>query len=1082
MTRKKLTYSISSNSSNGVVSNVIKFISIASIPIGLLSYTCCLVYLSPLPVIFDEDFAAPRELDSSQVFQKKPKVTESKETAAGVEDDDSTFTRGRHLQITRHVKIASQDASTNNNNNNNKNFLLVADARSGSTWVMNTLNHHKEICASGDFSMDSLSPEVLEWLPPQHKQCSFAYIRDQIISKNVTLEENCNDDNSALCNFIRTVQHDTSPANMLNVWTEAFLQSHTEQNRHELLLDCQCPTTSVRSGLKMMGPWISKLEPQSFNSTPFYATKMIRLHRNNRWGRFMSYENAHWTGHWGVHSYKARKEHLQAIQEKTERVRVNIEHLFGNMRWQQDMDQQADEWAKRHASQILWLEYEQCHEHPLSCFQAMFQFLGVTMSAKMLHSMSNHLGASFAQLNGGTALLQNIENPEEVKEALSANGFGEYVGVKQYRPIQYLIYETNTQNSKAVPHVKGIQVRHFGDTELNNTTNTNSDNRNKWKALNETLKRMHPETIVVVSSHGSSSFTKLNFQHLQKNVYGAVAYFRSAFATYLRQFPRAVVASSTAKGSTAESKKRKLTQTMQQTNQSDDSQSNHDMVLQGTFLAGTSRDLLRMIENLQINENGKQNTDDRTILLEYMKGNPNLLVLDYNQNLFGEALEDPCPSDDNMKNTQQQHDGRQEPRALFLHRQDDAKKCKAYEYPSIAAQLAYPLWKGNELSVNPVIKHIDRFFVDGKSLANIQRYFGPEILYVVDSKGVFASNVTRDRYRIKPTERLLRIAHAELMKEENRGLARWKSLQEAMNSEIGFPYWSWYGDLKSCNFRNAGFESVPVFTTCALSGCNHSFPMPAYMTFIDSQPATDNWYEMFNRFDKDYSWESKINKVVWRGSLSESDPEKVFDSARWRLCKKVHEFGENQKSLFDVGMTSIPEFLTKQVNIDASLIGGIVEDIGAMNDFQRYKAILDMDGNSWSSRFGTLLCYNSVAVKVEPEYVDYFYHDLVPWKHYVPVKADLSDLTENIEFILDPKHDHIARSIVKNANEWCSERFTHIGLAHDVLDIWEIYLQMLNKGDPNWATIWATKKMQVFSDNSGISLVQLDDEILKEDD
>jgi hypothetical protein len=34
------------------------------------------------------------------------------------------------------------------------------------------------------------------------------------------------------------------------------------------------------------------------------------------------------------------------------------------------------------------------------------------------------------------------------------------------------------------------------------------------------------------------------------------------------------------------------------------------------------------------------------------------------------------------------------------------------------------------------------------------------------------------------------------------------------------------------------------------------------------------------------------------------------------------------------------------------------------NDFMKSRAILDLDGNAWSGRFGTILCLNSVVIKV----------------------------------------------------------------------------------------------------------------------
>lgn len=188
----------------------------------------------------------------------------------------------------------------------------------------------------------------------------------------------------------------------------------------------------------------------------------------------------------------------------------------------------------------------------------------------------------------------------------------------------------------------------------------------------------------------------------------------------------------------------------------------------------------------------------------------------------------------------------------------------------------------------------------------------------------------------------------------------------------------------------------------------------------------------------------------------------------------MYELTDRAKmSLFDVGLTNIPAFLTAQIDIDASKVGGLAKSISPMDGFQQYIAILDMDGNSWSARFGKMLCFNSVAIKVEPHYADYFFSDLVPWEHYVPIKSDLSDLVDNVAFVLDPKNDALMQEIVASANQWCAERFTERELAHDMLDIHEEYLRMMNHADPDWTKDWKKKKSEIFSEKSKYGLKKL---------
>lgn len=234
------------------------------------------------------------------------------------------------------------------------------------------------------------------------------------------------------------------------------------------------------------------------------------------------------------------------------------------------------------------------------------------------------------------------------------------------------------------------------------------------------------------------------------------------------------------------------------------------------------------------------------------------------------------------------------------------------------------------------------------------------------------------------------------------------------------------------------------------------------MTIIDTQSNEQNWRGVFKEFEREYPWESKKRKVVWRGALSEAEWRDALTSVRWRLAKHVHE---SSNELYDIGLTSIPTWLTDKIKFNMTDIGGFVKGIKPMTAFQNFMAVLDMDGNSWSSRFGSLLCYNSVVVKVEPKYFDYFFSDLKPWTHYVPVQNDLSDFDRVVAWTLDPRNDMAVKGIIRNANQYCSQRLVRPELATDLLDILESYVRLLDRADLNWQTQWKQKREQMFSDS-----------------
>jgi large subunit ribosomal protein L34 len=69
-------------------------------------------------------------------------------------------------------------------------------------------------------------------------------------------------------------------------------------------------------------------------------------------------------------------------------------------------------------------------------------------------------------------------------------------------------------------------------------------------------------------------------------------------------------------------------------------------------------------------------------------------------------------------------------------------------------------------------------------------------------------------------------------------------------------------------------------------------------------------------------------------------------------------------------------------------------------DYMKYRAILDTDGNGWSGRFGLIMCYNSIVIKIESEkgFMAYYQRDLKPWEHYIPVHPNLTDLGPSLLF------------------------------------------------------------------------------------
>ena len=69
----------------------------------------------------------------------------------------------------------------------------------------------------------------------------------------------------------------------------------------------------------------------------------------------------------------------------------------------------------------------------------------------------------------------------------------------------------------------------------------------------------------------------------------------------------------------------------------------------------------------------------------------------------------------------------------------------------------------------------------------------------------------------------------------------------------------------------------------------------------------------------------------------------------------------------------------------------------------QYKYQLNIDGTVAAYRLPYLLAGDSVVLKQDSKYYEFFYKQLKPYEHYIPFKADLSDLLDRIQWAKD--HD-----------------------------------------------------------------------------
>jgi len=146
-------------------------------------------------------------------------------------------------------------------------------------------------------------------------------------------------------------------------------------------------------------------------------------------------------------------------------------------------------------------------------------------------------------------------------------------------------------------------------------------------------------------------------------------------------------------------------------------------------------------------------------------------------------------------------------------------------------------------------------------------------------------------------------------------------------------------------------------------------------------------------------FENKKNQIVWRGQTAK------------------HAETENLRS-------TLVDMVKDDQRFDCKMVNGSWQppfnpDYRMSKEEQmKYKGILAIDGGGFAQTLEWVLGSGCVPLVCSIYWLG-FQFDLVPWKHYVPIAPDMSDLFQNVEWVLT--HDEESREIIKNAMEFYQE-------------------------------------------------------------
>lgn len=94
----------------------------------------------------------------------------------------------------------------------------------------------------------------------------------------------------------------------------------------------------------------------------------------------------------------------------------------------------------------------------------------------------------------------------------------------------------------------------------------------------------------------------------------------------------------------------------------------------------------------------------------------------------------------------------------------------------------------------------------------------------------------------------------------------------------------------------------------------------------------------------------------------------------------------------------------------------------SMPEQTKYKYLIDIRGNGYAGRLKLLMFTNRPIFYIERDDIEFFNTDLKPFVHYIPVKADLSDLQEKYDWA--ETNPEKAKEIAANALEYAKTHLT----------------------------------------------------------
>lgn len=203
---------------------------------------------------------------------------------------------------------------------------------------------------------------------------------------------------------------------------------------------------------------------------------------------------------------------------------------------------------------------------------------------------------------------------------------------------------------------------------------------------------------------------------------------------------------------------------------------------------------------------------------------------------------------------------------------------------------------------------------------------------------------------------------------------------------------------------------VPVFTICKKKNIAKTVLIPSKLLNLSQE---DLLLQECFKYRELHPWETKIEKLFWRGLASGKGYEKAVNP-RLNIVKM------SKRNSYIIDASFRGEIVMDKPKVQKQISRKFPsEPYAGIIDYFSYKYIAAIDGNAAPSSLSWKLASNSIVLKCHSEYIEWYYPELIPFVHFVPYSSNYSDFLERVRWVR--YNDAQARQIAENAAEFVDE-------------------------------------------------------------